>query len=450
MDTMTHDIDTRRMLGDDLQLRHSQPGDTEALVDFNSRLHSDDGPDKPDERIGAWVRDLLTRPHPSFEPGDFTLVEEKKTGRIVSSLNLISQTWTYEGIPFGIGRPEVVGTLPEFRRRGLVRSQFEMVHALSLSRGHLAQAITGIPNYYRQFGYEMALDLGGGRVGFENQLPKLKDDESEPFVIRPALEKDLPFLVELDQRGAQRSAVYCLRGDREWRYELLGMSPNNVNRLEFGIIEDRSAQAVGGLAHPWFNWDNGGTVLFFYELKPGVSWMSVTPSVARYLWKYGADFAQKNGKPHSAFAFWLGVSHPAYDVFRDRLPQLRDPYAFFMRLPDLTGFIRHILPALEKRLAESDLVTGFTGKLRLNFYRSGLQVTFDAGRITDVSDFLPVSSQEGDAFFPDLTFLQLLFGYRSFDELEQSFADIMSRSDHTRVLLNVLFPKKPSLVLPLA
>ena len=35
--------------------------------------------------------------HPTFAQDDFTIVAEKGTGRIVSSLNLISQTWTYAG-----------------------------------------------------------------------------------------------------------------------------------------------------------------------------------------------------------------------------------------------------------------------------------------------------------------------------------------------------------------
>ncbi len=33
-----------------------------------------------------------------------------------------------KGFPFGVGRPELVGTLPEYRNRGLVRAQFEEVH----------------------------------------------------------------------------------------------------------------------------------------------------------------------------------------------------------------------------------------------------------------------------------------------------------------------------------
>ena len=71
---------------------------------------------------------------------------------------LISQTWTYDGIAFGVGRPELVGTAPAYRRRGLVRTQFEVLHQRSAERHERLQAITGIPWYYRQFGYEMALN----------------------------------------------------------------------------------------------------------------------------------------------------------------------------------------------------------------------------------------------------------------------------------------------------
>jgi predicted acetyltransferase len=79
---------------------------------------------------------------------------------------LIPQTWTYAGVPFGVGRPEAVGTDPDYRRRGLIRMQFEVLHGKSAAMGHLVQGITGIPWYYRQFGYEYALDLDGGRIPY--------------------------------------------------------------------------------------------------------------------------------------------------------------------------------------------------------------------------------------------------------------------------------------------
>lgn len=445
----THTSTILRQLDDGLILRRSTRADADRLAEFNSRIHSDFGPDTPDERVGAWARDLLTRPHPTFDPGDFTIVEDPTTGKIISSLNLISQTWGYAGIPFGVGRPEMVGTLPEYRKRGLVRLQFELVHEWSRQRGQVLQAITGIPYYYRQFGYEMALDLGGGRVGYETQLPRLKDGETEAFRIRPALESDIPFLVQVNSHAGRRSLVTCPKNEDHWRYEMLGASPMNVTRLEIRVIETAAGEPVGYLTHPWFNWDNG-LVLTSYELKPGVAWMSVTPAVARYVWRTGQEYAVKSGKPVSSYGFWLGQEHPSYQVFREKLPRIRDPYAFYVRVPDLPGFLRLIAPALEDRLAASDLVVGYSGKMRLNFYRTGLELSFEKGRLTGIESWIPAPTQEGDAGFPDLTFLQLLFGYRSFDELQLSFADCWDKTDEARVLLNVLFPKQVSLVLPLA
>ena len=161
----SYGLDSGCDLRDGLILRRATAADAEALAEFNAQVHRNPQTSDPDIYVGWWVRDLMQRPHPSFVPEDFVIVEERETGRIVSSLNLISQTWSYEGIPFGVGRPELVGTAPEYRRRGLVRLQFEVIHAWSAARGEVVQAITGIPYFYRQFGYDMAMTLGGARLG---------------------------------------------------------------------------------------------------------------------------------------------------------------------------------------------------------------------------------------------------------------------------------------------
>src|SRR5512138_3220483 len=115
-----------RDLGNGLVMRRSTSEDADALAAFNGRIHGEDELDS--KRVAAWTHDLLARPHPTMNPDGCTIVEEAATGRIVSSMNLIPQTWTYEGIEFGVGRPELVGTLPEYRNRGLIRAQFEEVH----------------------------------------------------------------------------------------------------------------------------------------------------------------------------------------------------------------------------------------------------------------------------------------------------------------------------------
>jgi hypothetical protein len=436
-------------LGGGLILRQAIQADVDELPKFNAWIHQHEGTKNPDERVGMWTRDLLTRPHPTFKIIDFTVVEDVNTKAIVSSLGLISQTWSYAGIEFQTGRPELVGTNPEYRGRGLIRAQFEVIHRWSAERGEMVQGITGIPYYYRLFGYEMALNLGGGRVGFKPQIPKLKGEE--PYQLRPAEEPDLPFLVELGSLSNQRYLVSCVRNKKMWAYELNGKSSENVNYVEIQIIESLSDGAVGYVVHPSYRW-GAMMAATSYEVKPGISWAAVTPTVVRYLQATGEAYSTEDGKDldFEAFGFWLGGEHPVYQVIPDKLSRVRHPYAWYMRVPDLPGFLELITPVLEKRLKESPMV-GHSGELKITFYGDGIRLVFEKGRLTGIEKWKPEPTlNSGDAGFPDLTFLQLLFGYRDLSELKYAFADCWAKEDLVSVLLDILFPKKVSQVWPLS
>jgi len=431
-------------LGDGLILRRATKEDVEPLVAFNKEIHQ--SPDEPDlpERVAAWTRDLMAGEHPTFDVGDFTLVQDTNTDAIVSSLCLISQRWSYDGIEFGVGCVELVGTHPDYRNRGLVRAQFEVLHRWSAERGEKMQAITGIPYFYRQFGYEMGLVLGGGCLGYAPNVPKLKEGEGEPYRVRVAEEADLPFIGRMCERVAERYLLTCVRDEALLRYELSGKSKRNLNRDEFRVVETVAGEPVGFLIHSTGLWLRAAGC-FFYELKPGVSWLAVTPSVVRYLWATGEEYAKREEKEVGAFAFWLGTEHPVYQVMGDQLPRTRQPYTWYVRLPYLVDFLRHIAPVLERRLAESALV-GYTGELKISFYRSGLRLELAEGRLKTVEPWQPTPDEGGTAAFPDLTFLQLLLGYRAWEELRYAFPDCWTANDEARALLEVLFPKRPSRV----
>ncbi len=427
-----------RVLDGGLVLRRSSAKDADALAEFHGRIQSDT--DEPDVRVAAWTRDLVCGGHPTFKPDDFTIVEETKSGKIVSSMNLISQTWTYAGIPFKMGRPELVSTEPEFRNRGLVRQQFEVIHEWSKARDELVQGITGIPYYYRQFGYEMALNLGGYHTGFEVHVPALEKDEEEKFLIRPAVEADLPFITTTYRQGSQRSLVAAVWDEEMFRYELRGKSEENVNRFSLHLIERRNGEPAGFLA---LDCNRGITQICpLFELKQGASWYHATQAAIRYMWKVGSENAKKAGKELKAFSFSLEPNHPALEAAHDRLPRVRRPYAWYLRLPDVASFLRLVAPALEQRLANSPCL-GYTGDFTLGFYRSGLRLKFEEGRLAAAEDWMPRPKDYGKAAFPGLTFLQLLFGYRTLDELMDAFADCYAVDD-LRPVLRALFPKQPS------
>jgi hypothetical protein len=432
-------------LGGDLVLRRSRPNDMEALALFNGTMHGDNELDA--HTVAEWTRTLLGGTHPTFGEDDFTIIEETATGRIVSTCNLISQTWSYEGIPFGVGRPELVGTLKEYRRRGLVRIQFDLLHQWSQERGELVQAITGIPYYYRQFGYEMTINLDSGRIGYQLHIPQLAEGQAEPFNIRPAVEADLPFMMQLTELSSQRYGMCCLRTPELWRYELLGRRSEDINREVLNIIETPGGEPVGFFGHPFHMWKTG-YALHLFEIAPGASWLEISPGVIRYLWALGQKYAAQHNRPCTGVLAWLGEEHPIYSAMPGSFPVKRGPYAWYIRVPDLAAFIQRIAPALEKRL-ENSICHGYSGELKLSFYRKGFLMAFDQGKLVKAENLAATQLENASAAFPDLAFLKLLFCYRSLDEIRYAFPDCWC-NDSARPLLEVLFPRRPMDLWPIS
>jgi hypothetical protein len=237
--------------------------------------------------------------------------------------------------------------------------------------------------------------------------------------------------------------VACVREEALWRYDIEGRSEKSGFNADLRVIETPEGEPVGALMHSR-RLSGQGIRVYMYELKAGVPFLAVTPGVMRYLERTGEEFAKRDGREFGAIAFVLGEEHPLYDTIAQRLPQITRPYAWYIRVPDLLAFVRHIVPALEKRLAAS-AQAGYTGELKVHFYRSGLHFRFQEGAIS-VEGWKPDRVEEGEAAFPDLTFLQMLFGFRSLEELHHAFPDCIIDTDNARALLPVLFPKKASRV----
>ena len=446
---------TLRDLGDGLILRRATVDDTDQLAELISNNGGDLHESRPS--VATWTRDLMAGNLPGFSPGDFTVVQDTRTGRVVSTLNLISQTWSYEGIAFGVGRVDAVVTDRNYRRRGLSRAQMDLIHGWSAERGEKVLGITGIPWYYRQFGYELALDLSGGRRGHTDDVPRLADGETDPYRFRPATEADLPLIAALYTGGMKRYAVSCVRDEEMFRYDLNAPvdkeSPWNVTI----VIETAAGHPVGMLRQGQVL-RHGVMTAGIYELKRGTRWRAVAPSVIRHLHATGEVYAKRDGVEYSGvFALSLGVDHPAYGAVADLLPVV-ETYttgwpvnAWYIRVPDLPDFLRHIAPVLERRLKET-IGAAHTGDLVLGFVHGGLRMRIEGGRITSVESRTPtqddLSDTEAtvDGLFPGLIFLQLLFGFRSVEEIEYAYPDCIVTSNEARTLLGALFPKRHSMV----
>jgi hypothetical protein len=444
--------------GGGLILRRARREDAEAVAAFNARVHhSSGGPfeqREPHRGIAAGTRDLMSGNHPTCDASDFTVIEDTTTGSIVSSTCLIGQRFSYEEVELDTGLPELVGTHPDYRRRGLVREQFEVLHRWSKERGHLMQAIGGIPYYYRRFGYEMAVYMGWGRRLYVQDLPGKPSGGHEgqgsprSYHLRPAMASDDRFISGLDRRARGRYLLTSSRDERLWRYEVAGRDPESDESLEVRIVENAAGGPAGFVCHTRALRD-GTLDVYGYELANGVSWLEVTPFVLSELAEIGHKRASDE-KKLASLTFVLGEHHPLFDAIPEpplyRLDR-NDHYAFYVRVPDLPEFLRYVGPVLERRL-EASVAAGHTGEVKVSFYDGGFRLELERGRLSAVEHWSPSAEERGDAAFPDLTFLQLLFGHTSLEELDHAFADCSPGEGDARVLLGALFPRRPSALWP--
>jgi len=245
------DMPYRRDLGDGLVLRWSTQDDMEHIVQLCGQVFRDSAAEPLNAHIMNTVRRLMSGYHPWMNPTDFAVIEDthKEGNPIIACTCLWRHEWEYEGIPFGVGRPEIVASDPTYRRRGLVRALFETIHARSEAEGHLVQAITGIPYFYRQFGYEYALDLEGRRVTYLSIIPKAKEGEPEPYTLRTATVEDLALIMQAYNSRRATSMVWHNISERYWRYEIEAWQSNSEveKSMHIQMIVDASGAPKGFL-----------------------------------------------------------------------------------------------------------------------------------------------------------------------------------------------------------
>lgn len=438
-----------KQLSDGLILRslaEGTPQDKANLPQFFIDVFTGDyGPE--DAILGIWAKDLLADQHPTVTDEDvWVIVDPAHDDQIVSGLLLIPQVWRYEDIELPVGRVEIVATRPEYRNRGLIRELFAALHARSESLGHNIQAITGIPYFYRQFGYAMAVDLGASTTVPFAALPKLAEDETPQFTLRLATTADIPKLMAWQQYFASKHLLSVVRTSEIWEYELTTRNPKSHTADLYHIIVDREGTEVGYVSTDALG-KFGRIRCVDYAVGPESSHLQTFEDVLRGM----RDFALEHFKEDTPYfiRFDSGLYSTLYPLLKsvDQANMRQTTYAWYLRVVDIAKFIRDVQPILEKRLVGSR-ANNFTGQIHISFYsKNGLFLRFEKGCIVEVNNSAPPFDKE-DAAFPFHTFLNVVFGHKTIDELKAILPDVFANRK-AAALLDAMFPAKPSWVIGL-
>jgi predicted N-acetyltransferase YhbS len=202
----------------------------------------------PDESVDVLAKRLIDH-HPEMMLEDHFVIKHKN--RIVACLNLIPEKWCIGEIPLKVAEMGCVGTLPEFRHRGLIRMLVKEFHKRVATHGYDLSVIEGIPYFYRQFGYEYAIPLDEEITIRLDQIP----DYELKQVIRPFTERDIPKAMQLLKQAQQKFYVHSVRDKQIWKMQHETGMASSPNKFEGYAVEEKGERArpeyLGTLESPY-------------------------------------------------------------------------------------------------------------------------------------------------------------------------------------------------------
>ncbi|MBZ0281677.1 MAG: GNAT family N-acetyltransferase [Anaerolineae bacterium] len=417
--------------------------DRQRLPQFYADVNAGNLPEEGKNRTIVWTNDLISG-HPTVTLDDiFVVVDPAQDDYIASATLLIPQTWRYEEIPLAVGRPELVGTRPEYRARGLSRALMEVVHERSAALGHQLQAITGIEHFYRKFGYTMAVDLGEPHASLPMHVVADPAPDYKPaYTLRPATADDIPDIARWHTYMARERLLTEARSMNEWHYEVMGRNPDSTFRMAYLIIVNVEGQGVGYLEL----FDHLPSMLkeiiecTAYVVGDEASYLETFEDVLRGIKQWAVA---RFGTCPALLEFGSGI-HDSLDRLIDRTRGgliHRREYLWYLRVPEIIPFLWHIQPVLERRLQGSG-AHRYTGELKIGFYDlTGISLKFERGRLMDIAS---VTGKDGyDISFPWHMLWNVVFGQHTYDEMHTILPEVAAGSKGA-VLMDALFPKKKS------
>ena len=406
--------------------------DIEELVKFHSIVHPDDDP----EVLPRQIANL-----PGFGRDMNYIIRDIDKGIIVSTLNAIPHLWNYEDIPLRNLELGWVGTLKEYRRKGLNKLLYTHFDNLLLSGNYDISTIQGIPYFYRQFGYDFVIPMDHTVWIRTNQIQPFDAKNPPDYMklkIRPADKKDIPAMMSLLDELNQKLLIYASRSTELWELQETIKKQWDSDFQSYVVLD-------------------GSKIIGYFRLvedikkenSPNKSTMNVIESSiptfdgVRRVLQFLYNEALQNDFP------LIGSLGPSFNTLSRVMENIggsgKPWWKYQVRIPNMTSFLQKISPVLERRL-KGTMFEGLTYDVIMNTFQNCYKLKFVKGKIVDVSNLGPQQVNENHAFrAPPNDLVRLVLGAYSIKEIEQNNIDFIVRGD-VRLIAETLFPKKESSV----
>ena len=370
--------------------------------------------------------DLLLHYFPGASFDDYQLIEDLRSGQIVSTTCLIPWEFKYEGVSLRAAQLEQVLSHPEYRRHGLVRIQIKRFMQMVTERQFDLSFIWGIPYYYRQYSYGYCIDGSVCEAIPAWRIPVTGEGVSTAYSLKPASLADIPALAEIYDRVSGQLQLHATRSQAHWQYLL------EKARFPIRVVEDRRTGKVAG----YIACHNNANRSRIAVIESGILNQEVGIAILQALKKETGGEIQVS---------WP-QNNPLTRLVRDFGSVTQPGGQWLFHITNPAGFFTKITPVLEKRLAASDC-ENLTKNIIINLFRQAYRLCFVSGKISSVDSlgFVDASmgADGGDLCIPPEALVRLVLGYRDIENLRDAWPDIVLKAECRRVI-EVLFPKMDS------
>lgn len=371
-----------------------------------------------DEDVVAIVRRFVEN-HPEMNKQEYFMVKHGEEP--VAGLVLIPQKWNIEGVELKVAEMGCVGTVPEHRRKGIQRILNNKFDEYARKNGYDMCVLAGIPYFYRQFGYQYAVELD-----YSTEIDVKKLPSSRDYTQREFIDEDIGDAQKLLEATQSRYLVMSIRTPTIWSMQ--------QETGTYGAEPFKATSILDGdKLIAYYRWWAEEKTLAIRELalrdEEDAEWVAAV--IREHAEKQGLDKIKTKLSHEDYFSKYL-IAQGA---------TINKPYGWQVKLLDPQDFLWKMRPLFEKRLAESEY-KGLTKTLPLNFWKYALSLEFIDGKLVSVEKISETGRVLG---LNPYASIQLFLGYRSREDLEYAYPDFYVRGGNAE-LIDVLFPRRPGYI----
>jgi len=387
------------------------------LISFNDAVHQE-------KSLKKYINRLFLE-HPKRDEIYWIYIEENDSNKMVSSIVLAPLKWDFDGTLIPVCEMTLVGTLTEYRNRGLIGILNQLYEDIMEHKGYIFSVIRGIPYYYRKFGYEFALNLDERIVLNKNQIPS---KEVEEVSIRKATRQDLDFIKSIYNNQNEKFFITNRFNRNNFYFKFMNVDFDNNFSSTYLIELRRKLKSFFSIS---MSYDSIG-----YSL--------VVPEVNEECMVKIVQFVNTLSKEKDQIVFQVNSDTKFSQYICSIGGKKNLGYGWQIRIPNIKKFLHAISPVLEQRIKRSSR-KGLTQDVVISDYKKIFTLIFKNGKIEDI-DIKKGYPFPGscDVQIPNSFLIKLLLSNRTFEEIKYIVTDSILKPG-SEDLIKILFPKKPSL-----